>query len=306
MHKLFASAAITAFAISQSAVAQDTSATPHYGTVQLSSGFTPDPHVIQVMSGGMTDASDISSDCRGYISNAPDVRLRYSAGDIFPLILTTRSDSDLTMVVNAPDGRWYCNDDGGEGLNPLLRFDSPRSGNYEIWIGTYGEAANREASLIISELDSGSSSANSSNVMRAVPTTPTQTQDNDTYYGEVRLSAGFTPDPHLVRVQAGGSQAASNRASGCMGNIGDRPDFRLNYTSGTFPLYISADSMADTTLVVRAPNGSYYCDDDSGEGLNPRVWMQNPMSGNYDIWVGTFGVNEFHSAELNISELYSE
>ena len=37
-------------------------------------------------------------------------------------IETTRRSSDTTLVVNGPDGRWYCDDDGGNGsLNPALQ-----------------------------------------------------------------------------------------------------------------------------------------------------------------------------------------
>ena len=66
------------------------------------------------------------------------------------------------------------------------------------------------------------------------------------------------------------------------------------------------NSSADTTLVVRAPNGLWYCDDDSGQGLNPSVRFNTPMSGLYDIWVGTYGNASNQQAQINISELYSQ
>jgi hypothetical protein len=39
-------------------------------------------------------------------------------------------------------------------MNPQVRFNHPTSGRYEIWVGTYGRAALRDARLNISELTS--------------------------------------------------------------------------------------------------------------------------------------------------------
>ena len=152
--RALAAAAMTAALGSAPALAQDVSADPNFGTVSLSSGFMPDPRVISVQSGGDIDAQTIDPDCQGFISNAPDLRLFYTAGSL-PLIISVASASDTTLVVNGPDGRWYCDDDGGvDGLNPAIRFDQPDSGRYEIWIGTYGSTANAGARLHISEVSS--------------------------------------------------------------------------------------------------------------------------------------------------------
>ena len=57
------------------------------------------------------------------------------------------------------------------------------------------------------------------------------------------------------------------------------------------------------TLLVRAPNGQFYCDDDSGAGLNPALTIRNPQSGTYSVWVGSYRQGEFARATLSISEL---
>ena len=148
-----ASALLTMAAAAVPASAQDFNATPNYGTINLRTGFLPDPNVIAVQSGGDLDAARVSANCAGFITSAPDVRLVYTAGSL-PLILSVASRSDTTLVVNGPDGRWYCNDDGEHGLNPTVRFAHPASGRYEIWVGTYGHAALQDARLNISELTS--------------------------------------------------------------------------------------------------------------------------------------------------------
>ncbi|QLQ13062.1 MAG: peptidase S1 [Brevundimonas sp.] len=136
------------------AAAQDTSASPNYGTLNLSAGFNPDPQVVSVVSGGVVDASGINSRCAGFISRAPDVRLSYTAGSL-PLIISAASSDDTTLVINGPDGSWYCDDDGGvNGLNPAIRFNTPQTGRYEIWVGSYRAGTNSRASLNISEVGS--------------------------------------------------------------------------------------------------------------------------------------------------------
>ncbi len=148
-----AAAALAAVATAGVAAAQNYSLQPAYGTVNLNAGFTPDPVNVNVLSGGRIDAATRFNGCRGFIADAPDVRLNYRAGTSLPLILSVNSSADTTLVVNGPDGQWYCDDDGGNtGLNPSLRFGSPMSGQYDIWIGTYGNASNQPAVLSISEL----------------------------------------------------------------------------------------------------------------------------------------------------------
>ncbi len=284
-------AALLAGCLTTPVIAQDINADPTYETVRLSGGFTPDPYTVRILSGGLTNASDLGNNCRGNIASRPDVRLHFDAGSL-PLYISATSSADTTLVINGPDGRWYCDDDSGDGLNPAFGFERALSGRYEIWVGTYGGSENHEAQIHISELGTGSDN-------------PTPRPDPEAGQ-RVRLSAGFTPDPYTIRLLSGGTVDASTVSSSCRGYVANSADVILDYTSGSYPLYLSVDSMADTTLVVRGPNGVYYCDDDSGEGVNPSVQLNTPLSGSYQIWVGTYGSNEMHSSELNISELYSE
>lgn len=107
-------------------------------------------------------------------------------------------------------------------------------------------------------------------------------------YGQVTLNAGFTPDPYLVDVVAGGDLDASSLGSGCAGGIASSPDFRVTYRAGSYPLSFAAISGADTTLVINGPDGQYHCDDDSGGDGDPFITFSNPQSGVYDIWVGVY------------------
>lgn len=127
-------------------------------------------------------------------------------------------------------------------------------------------------------------------------------------YGHIQLAAGFTPDPHEINMTAGGPLRASDAlGAACPGFVADAPDYDLVWTAGrtTRPLVISVDSQTDTTLVVRTPSGEWLCEDDGGfNGLNPGMRIDNPQSGLYDIWVGTYA-GGYAPAVLSISELTS-
>ena len=141
----------TALAVAMPVLAQDMSLEPTYGTVDLGAGFTPDPYGVELSSGGSIDASRVASGCSGFIANAPDVRLNYDAGSL-PLIFAVASNADTTLVINGPDGSWYCDDDSGGNLDPEIAFSRPSSGQYDIWVGTYAAAEIHAAELYISEI----------------------------------------------------------------------------------------------------------------------------------------------------------
>ena len=123
-------------------------------------------------------------------------------------------------------------------------------------------------------------------------------------YGTANLSAGFTPDPHVVTVRAGGNNRNSIPGSGCAGYINNaQPDMDLNYQAGRSRLYIYVKAGVDTTLLVNDANGNWHCSDDF-EGSNPAIILNNPPSGNYNIWVGAYTQGGTgNQAQLHISEL---
>ncbi len=136
--------------LSVPAISQDMSLPANFGEIVLNSGFTPDPYVVNIVAGGNINAAGIGSPCTGMISRAPDFQITYRAGTL-PLVLRTRSGSDTTLVVNGPDGRWYCDDDTAGNLNAQVFFSAPQSGVYDIWLGTFG-GGTANAQLLITEL----------------------------------------------------------------------------------------------------------------------------------------------------------
>ena len=126
---------------------------PNYGEVQLSSGAFGDPHVLELDAGGFVDMRGRLESCPGFITESPDYRVQFAPGEnATPLIFSVNSDADTTLVINGPDGRWYCDDDSGvRGGNPMMMFEQPRQGQYDVWVGLYTEGGTHPARLIISE-----------------------------------------------------------------------------------------------------------------------------------------------------------
>lgn len=95
----------------------------------------------------------LGAGCLGFIAEAPDLRLFYEPGRNYPLIIETRGDADVTLVVNDPEGEWHCDDDSGSGLNGRVLFSDPGGGQYDIWVGTYANEGYYDADILISEID---------------------------------------------------------------------------------------------------------------------------------------------------------
>jgi opacity protein-like surface antigen len=297
MKAIVLSVAAAALCLSAPAQAQvNTSQNGVYGQVTLNSGFQPDPHSVTLTAGGDVEASSVSPDCVGMIARRADFTLRYRQAGELPLILSATSDADTTLAVRAPDGRWYCNDDTN-GLNPMVRFDAPRNGRYQIWVGTFG-AETAPAMLHISEISAAGGVAGGQPDFSLDPA-----------YGAIGLASGYTPDPHTIAIQAGGELDASVLGGSCIGWIARAPDYRVNWSagSGSLPLIISVAAEADTTLVINDAQGNWVCDDDGGnDGFNPAITFTNPASGQYDIWVGTYAQGPLQPSTLHVSELYSQ
>ncbi|MBN9466647.1 MAG: hypothetical protein LCH57_12450 [Proteobacteria bacterium] len=263
---------------------------PNYGSTRLSSGFTPDPFTKSIRAGGSTQASRVRSDCEGAVSSAPDFQLFYEAGSL-DLTFSVAASQDTTLLINTPSGRWLCDDDSGGDLDPKITVNSPESGRYDVWVGTYNNSM-VQSTLSISELGgSGSSSGSGSPDINL-----------NANYGSTNLRAGFTPDPFTKSILAGGSIPAERAKSGCEGNVSAAPDFQVFYDAGDADLTFTVEADSDTTLLINTPNGRWYCDDDSAGSLNPKVTITNPQNGRYDVWVGTYGSDMVQST-LKVTEI---
>jgi len=107
------------------------------------------------------------------------------------------------------------------------------------------------------------------------------------------LAAGFPLDPTFVSVQAGGEVDASLLASHCAGFINQQPVVTVNWTGATPYVEVFFVSDSDPTLVVLTPDGQLLCNDDAHEDLlDPAISLSDPVTGTYQIWVGSYAKNQ--------------
>lgn len=283
----------------------DLSAEPSFGSVSLTNGELSEPYFSELISGGSVDVSYLGDSCVGYAASNPDFRvnLTESGSDLAFVFTADNEVSDTTIIINAPDGEWYCNDDDSDGsLDPGLRFYGAASGQYDVWIGSYTRDESISGTLgIVDESEFGGTLA-PENVSAG-----TLDVSQEPYFGTASLAAGFTPDPHTVTVSAGGSVDVANGSYGseCTGYASSAPDFKLNWSgdSSRLQIYFVADDGADATLIINSTDGSWLCNDDAAGTLNPGITINSPANGRYDIWVGAYSQGEYIDGELRITEL---
>ena len=261
---------------------------PHRGTVSLGEGIGPQLSETAVLAGGAVDASYLGDDCVGYASESPDLRLDWSGlteSLLFYFVADDDTD-DPTLIVRTPNGRWLCNDDSpGDilGLNPGFSLGVTPEGQYDIWVGT----RHPTSTLVSGNLFIGYEEDAADGPARLDASL-------SPHFGTVRLRAGFTPHPNVTEVEAGGPIDASYLGGDCVGFASESPDLRLHWSGSAKSLIVvfaANDDTDDATLIVNMPDGSWLCNDDgpaTSLGLNPRIALEAPPEGQYDIWVGAF------------------
>jgi hypothetical protein len=101
------------------------------------------PKVAEVRAGGTV----LLGQCEhvpgtGNIPFDPSVSVHYVVDrKRMDLEFRTEGACDTTLLLRTPAGRWFFDDDNGEGRNARLRLGSPSEGRYEIWVGSQGGAA---------------------------------------------------------------------------------------------------------------------------------------------------------------------
>jgi len=130
---------------------------PTFGEASFGTSSTRTLQSIDIVAGGAIQADEAigidenGNACEGMIASAPDFRVQYSS-DRAPLIFLARGREDLTLAIRAPDGKWYCDDDGAGGHDSLITLAEPQSGQYDVWVGVF-HGGLFEASLIVSEAE---------------------------------------------------------------------------------------------------------------------------------------------------------
>ncbi len=324
-----------------SAQAQNVEAAPLFGEVSLDAGFSPDPYVVEVIPGGSLEVENLGAACTGFIEGAqPDFDLYYGAGD-FPLGIFVQADVDTTLVISAPDGSWYCNDDAAylSEANPGVLFDTPQSGLYDIWVGTYSDIDSPgQALLVITEygaedwasldlgsdtstavadtaggIDFGDDSGNWANDGEC---------DDPRFEGEGMASVLVESDRYhdasdcRQLFQSGSIQLAGGAATDAAGiNRGRLESGDDTLPDDSYVDYFSFDGVAggnavidlrsgefDTFLFVRSPGGEEFVNDDFESSIDRSVLsLDLAESGTYQVGVTSYNAGETGGYTLDIS-----
>ena len=287
----------------------DLGAEPTYGSMDLASGFLPDPYQTTIVGGGYVDiySANLSPECTGYAASAPDFRINYSGSSTnLRIFFVSETGRDTTLIVNDANANWLCNDDfiSGSG-DPLVDIPNPATGQIDIWVGTYSSGDYASGTIYVTEADltpadvGGSLPGGSGGLDLGLEPT----------YGSATIGDNSSPDPLMVDISSGGNVDVSLIGLGqdCTGFAAIAPDFRFTYAGSASRLrvfYVAADG-SDTTIIINATDASWYCnDDDPVSGTtNPMAEFTNPGTGQFDVWVGTYGSNNLTSGTLYITEL---
>jgi hypothetical protein len=135
----------------------------NYGAARLDTGFLPDPFRVAVVSGAAYASGNVvelgrlglsprnGGACRGYSTAQPDVIIQVARPGRF-LRFFVNAPGDTTLVINDGAGQWWCSDDDGGRLNPMIDMPMPVAGQYDIWVGSYQAGANIQSVLSVTEL----------------------------------------------------------------------------------------------------------------------------------------------------------
>lgn len=272
---------------------------PYGGGYPLSTGFLPDPRMFGGLSGGPVSAQALSSQCRGYISAAPNQAITLTTPFNF-LRLWVRSQGDTTLVVRAPTGQIYCADDT-YGVNPGVDMTGLPPGTYQVFVGSYSPGSRFPYELGATEMPS-STPVSTMGGMGGYPQPPQNYGRRSQGYGAISLTSGFLPDPQMRPGMSGGPMSAMAMNSQCRGYIDSNPDHLLYLNSSFNFLRVYVSSSSDTTLMVRGPSGEVYCADDT-YGTNPAVDLQGAMPGMYQVFVGSYSQGDSAPYTVGFTEM---
>lgn len=307
----------------------DPAALPIHGAERLSAGFLPDPYWTVVIAGGALGVPEldadvrpvqleigggpVTSECAGFTESAPDFKLAWSGQSTrlrFQFIPVGTLDTSL--IVHAPDGTWRCNRDFAPGFTePLVEFTNPIAGEYAVWLAVEDAPLTFETGVLyVSEIASLPTT-----VRQAVTTPRSDLVGLDSFAPAAPLTFDGSLDPLALPASGGGlvDLAALNPFqpgitppnTDCEGHYNAAPTFSLNLAQPTpyLRIFFVGESLAgervDPTLVVRMPDGRFYCGDDSFDTLNPTVnIIGNLATGTAQIWIGSYDADHAVSGTL--------
>jgi len=250
----------------------DAGSPPQHGTIDLDA--MDGRHAQPVQARGVLQLDD----CSGYVPNAPTVTLRNASRRTVQL--WTESASDTVLYVRTAGGETLCDDDSGDGFNARLELTLPE-GEHQVWVGTYAARSSANATLVVA------------NPLAPEPTIALGSEPS------LRALTLDGAGQHRVRGRTVGSLPASRAAADCPGHVPSQPHLTLDVREPTRAT-LHAHSETDLVLLVRRPDGSFACADDSNGSLDPSV-TDAFTPGAHRVWVGTYSASGTADFDLSIT-----
>jgi hypothetical protein len=187
------------------------------------------------------------------------------------------SDRDLTMAVVGPDGTVICNDDAFD-LNPGVTIDGAQAGDYQIFVGGYSQGGTGSYDLFASAGAPAFSDAVLD--LNAPPRAGSGVFDIDAAgQGQLLATGPVMANDSMEMLPVGGFCPGYSDVSA--------PDFVMTLDESQPMISLYARSQTDLVLAVRAPDGSWLCNDDNFD-LNPGLSFENAEAGDYMVFVGAY------------------
>lgn len=262
------------------------------------------------------DASPLGQGCSFFIPLRPDVVINWEGQeDVDALRFFFLSMGDPGLVLVTPSGQVLCNDD----LNPLvldpyIEVKNPEPGRYAAFLGSYEGEAVYPGFLTVTSHDVNPATMDLTQLFprhvdpRGIPQLLSLDLLDLVSSNVAEPEGGQISSatlPFTGEYTGGGEIGAFNLDQPndlCTGFISAAPTFRFEWTGDADQLVMYFESNVDTTLVVRAPDGTFYCDDDfhGSENINP--WLNFAVDkGLYHVWVGSFSPDVQASGKLTIT-----
>ncbi|MCB9597355.1 MAG: hypothetical protein H6719_31815 [Sandaracinaceae bacterium] len=219
---------------------------------------------------------EVGSGCPGYAPSNPYVVLRTT--EPRRTRIWTESSGDLVLYVRTADGRVVCDDDSGDGMNASLVADLG-PGDHRVWVGTYQSGAGIPFTLRVDARGPEEASLQ----LDAEPT-----------LGTIRIEG---VDRHVRDGRTSGDSPAMLARPGCAGHVPTAPHVDLSVQEPGRARIVGRSS-DDLVLLVRRPDGSWICDDDSAGSRDPML-VEDLEPGRYRVWVGTYVGG--HTADFQLS-----
>ncbi len=185
-------------------------------------------------------------------------------------VSVSSSQFDTTMLIEGPDGSRIDNDDiAQDNTNSQIDLTVPTAGNYRLFVSSYAPGATGQYRVSVGPVGATPNTPNN-------PTNPTQPEQlsgalaaSDTAFGGGRYS-----DVYTRTWQAGGSRSVA-----------------------------VASTEFDTYVIVRAPSGRTFDNDDVAQGnTNSLISFPVTESGQWQILVTSYGAGMTGAYTVGISE----